>query len=400
VSEATTAQRLFVTSRRPGWLVDGAIAAVALAGSLLLLSHGGSGGFGSASRRLDVLGVGLAGCASLPLFLWRRAPLGIFVLSTAASAALMGTGYAAGPPLDPTAALFLLAASRDETHPWTRRTTATVCALLAIHVGALGLASGTFPGTALLAAILLWAIAWFAGERTRLRRAQMAELEQRALRTERDAERERHLAAAEERARIARDLHDSAGHAINVIGVQAGAARLLHESDPARSRAALQTIEDVARQTVGEIDRIVSTLRAGDPPSGQVETPPGLAALGTLVAHHAAAGLTVTVATEGEPQPLASAVDQAVYRILQEALTNAARHGTGEAHVQLYFGGSAQELTVTNPTLDSDTGSPGRGHGLIGMRERASLLGGTLTAESRDGAFRVQAELPYGDQRQ
>ncbi len=397
VSEATTAQRLFVTPRRPGWLVDGAIAAVALAGSLLLLSHGG---FGSASRRLDVLGVALAGCASLPLLLWRRAPLGIFVLTTAASAALMGIGYAAGPPLGPTAALFLLAASRDETHPWTRRTTATVCALLAIHVGALGLASGTFPGTVLLAAILLWGIAWFAGERTRLRRAQMAEMEQRALRTERDAERERRLAAAEERARIARDLHDSAGHAINVIGVQAGAARLLHESDPARSRAALQTIEDVARQTVGEIDRIVSTLRAADPPNGQVETPPGLAALGTLMAHHAAAGLTVTVATEGEPQLLASAVEQAAYRILQEALTNAARHGTGGAQVRLYFGRSTLELTVTNPTLASDPGSPGRGHGLIGMHERASLLGGTLTAESRDGAFRVQAELPYGDRRQ
>jgi signal transduction histidine kinase len=160
---------------------------------------------------------------------------------------------------------------------------------------------------------------------------------------------------------------------------------------------ALQTIEDVARQTVGEIDRIVSTLRAGDPPNGQVETPPGLAALGTLVAHRAAAGLTVTVTRKGEPQPLASAVDQAAYRILQEALTNAARHGTGEAQVQLYFGRSALELTVRNPTLASDTGSPGRGHGLIGMRERASLLGGTITAESRDGAFRVQAELPYGD---
>ena len=254
VSEATTAQRLFVTSRRPGWLVDGAIAAVALAGSLLLLSHGGTGGFGSASRRLDVLGVGLAGCAALPLFLWRRAPLGIFVLSTAASAALMGTGYASGPPPGPTAALFLLAASRDETHPWTQRTTATVCALLAIHVGALGLASGTFPGTALLAAILLWGIAWFAGERTRLRRAQMAELEQRALRTERDAERERHLAAAEERARIARDLHDSAGHAINVIGVQAGAARLLHAccmraTPHARERRYRQSRTSLARQS-------------------------------------------------------------------------------------------------------------------------------------------------------
>lgn len=400
VSVATTAQRLFVTPRRPGWVLDGSIAAVAFAGSLLLLSHDGIGASASASRHLDLLGVVLAAGASLPLLAWRRAPLGIFALTTAASAALMGRGYAAGPPLGPTAALFLLAASRDEAHPWTRRTTATVCALLAIHVGALWLASGTFPGTTLLAAILLWGIAWFAGERTRLRRAQTAELEQRAVRTERDTERERRLAAAEERARIARDLHDSAAHAINVIGVQAGAARLLHESDPARSRAALQTIEDVARQTVGEIDRIVSTLRAGDPPNGRVETPPGLAALGTLVAHHASAGLTVTVATEGEPQPLASAVDQAAYRILQEALTNAARYGTGAAQVQLYFGRSALELIVTNPTLTSGASSSGRGHGLIGMRERAALLGGNLSAEPQDGTFCVRAELPYRDRRQ
>ncbi len=396
VSDATTADRLFVSPRRPGWLVDAVIASGAFAGTLLLLAHGG---FGSATHHLGLLEGLLAACATLPLLAWRRAPLGVFVLTTLASSALMGTGFAAGPPLGPTAALYLLAASRDASDPWTLRTTLTVGALLAVHVSAFGLASGGFPLTVLVAAILLWSIAWFAGERTRLRRAQLDELRQRALRNERDAERDRQLAAAEERARIARDLHDSAGHAINVIGVQAGAARLLHERDPARSRAALETIEEVARQTVGDIERIVHTLRGTDTPDGQVEPPPGLAALDTLFAHHAATGLAVTLNIDGEPRALFGAVDQAAYRILQEALTNAARHGAGDTHVGLEFARSALRLTVTNPTPAAATGSPNGGHGLVGMRERAALLGGTLNAKREDGTFRVSAELPYEEQR-
>ena len=263
--------------------------------------------------------------------------MGVFVRCTAMSASLMGADYAAGPPLGATVALYLLAASRDEASPWTRGTTAIVGALLAIHVGAVGLASGTFPTTALAAAILLWTIAWFAGERTRLRRAQLAELQQRALQAERETERERRLAAAEERARIARDLHDSAGHAINVIGVQAGAARLLLERDPDRSRAALQAIEDVARQTVGEIDQIVRTLRAGHAAGGRSRRHPDSPHSARSSAHHAATGLDVTVVSNGEPRPLPGAVDQAAYRILQEALTNAARHGNRHARGRLAF---------------------------------------------------------------
>lgn len=406
VSAAPTADGRFRAGRhRRRWptratALDVLVAVAAFGGTLLLLWHGLAGSSAN-PRKLDLLGVVLAGAATLPLLAWRRHPMGVFVLCTAVSASLMGAGYAAGPPLGATIALYLLAASRDEASPWTRGTTAIVGALLAIHVGAVGLASGTFPTTALAAAILLWTIAWFAGERTRLRRAQLAELQQRALQAERETERERRLAAAEERARIARDLHDSAGHAINVIGVQAGAARLLLERDPDRSRAALQAIEDVARQTVGEIDQIVRTLRAGDAPQGQVETPPGLASLGLLVAHHAATGLDVTVVSNGEPRPLPGAVDQAAYRILQEALTNAARHGsTANAQVRLAFSASALELTVTNPMLARDAVSANGGHGLIGMHERAALLGGNLDAEPQDDAFRVHTQLPYGDRPQ
>jgi signal transduction histidine kinase len=219
------------------------------------------------------------------------------------------------------------------------------------------------------------------------------------VRAEREAERERLLAAAQERARIARDLHDSAGHAISVIAVRAGAARLRHHQDPDRSLAALEAIEELARQTAAEIDQLVGTLREGGPANEVVEAPPSLASLDTLIARQQAAGLEVTLDTAGAPQALGAAADQAAYRILQEALTNAARHGTGSARIELAFGDAALELTVTNP---APTGGPPRsdgGHGLVGMGERATLLGGNLQAERANGTFRVHARIPYGGHR-
>jgi signal transduction histidine kinase len=245
--------------------------------------------------------------------------------------------------------------------------------------------------------------AWFAGERSRLRREQMEELEQRARRAERAAEREQLLAVAEERTRIARDLHDSAGHAISVIAVRAGAARLRHHEDPDRSLAALAAIERQARQTVEQIDRLVAGLREPGAADGTVEAPPGLASVDTLIAHHAGAGLAATLQITGEPRPLGAATDQAAYRIIQEALTNAARHGAGGATVTVAFGADGLEIDVTNSvtagggTAGVDGGHrTGGGHGLIGMRERATLLGGTLVAGRANGAFRVAARLPYG----
>ncbi len=373
--------------------MDVALATAAFAGSLIVFGHGSSG----AERRLDVLGVVLAACASMPLVVWRRAPLGVFVGTTLASATSMILGYPGGPPIGPTVALFLLATSRDERHPWTPRTTGAVVGLFALHFTAFGIGHGSMPSTELAVGALVWALAWFAGDRLRLRRVQIAALEQRATLAEEAAQRERRLAAAEERARIARDLHDSAGHAINVIAVHAGAARLLLDHDPAGSLAALETIEQVARQTGGEIDQIVRSLRADDGPNAtSVETPPGLAALDPLVSQHAGAGLAVTVKRVGERRPLGGALDQAAYRILQEALTNAARHGSGEAEVQVAFGARALELTVTNSANGRAAGrEDSGGHGLVGMRERAAMLGGELDAERVNGRFLLRARLPY-----
>jgi signal transduction histidine kinase len=375
VTDAATADQLFATPRRPAALVDAALAFSVLAGSLLVLMR--IGGAAGASHRLDATSAALATLASLPLLAWRRSPLGVLALTTAASAALAGLGYPRGVPLGPTVALFLLVASRDDAHPWTSRTTAAVAGLFAVHVAALGVGRGRFPATAVAIGALIWLIAWFAGERIRLRRDQIAELEARAV--------------AEERARIARDLHDSAGHAINVIGIQAGAGRLLQDRDPAGTRAALETIERIARQTAGEIDRIVGGLRDGE----RDTAPPGVAGLDALVAQHRDAGLAVSLSSEGALRRLGAGVDRAVYRIVQEALTNAARHGAGAARVELAFGDAALDLVVTNPTAGAGAPRADGGHGLIGMRERATLLGGTLSAGRSGGAFRVHARLPY-----
>jgi signal transduction histidine kinase len=209
--------------------------------------------------------------------------------------------------------------------------------------------------------------------------------------------RERRLAAAEERTRIARDLHDSAAHAINVILVHAGAARLLQKSDPAAVTTALNTIEEVARETVAEIDTLVHGLRENGDSDRAVEPPAGLAALETLVERYRAAGLTIDVRTEGERRVLPQRLDQAAYRIVQESLTNAARHGTGAAVVEISFGESELELTISNPAPAApEDGGGERGHGILGMRERAALLGGSLLAGRANDRFEVRGRLPYG----
>jgi len=377
-------------------VVDLAIAAAAGGGSLALVSHGASGLTRSGSGGLDLLGVVLVMLSAAPVAVWRRASLGVFALTASASVLLAGLGYSIGFPLGAATALYLLAASREQARSWNGRTTAVVVGFFVAYVGATAVAQAGFPGIEIFHTALAWAVAWFAGERTRLRREQLGDLTERAAHAEREAERERRLAVAEERARIARDLHDSAGHAINVIAVRAGAARLRHHQDPDRSLAVLEAIEDLARQTAGDIDQFVGALRDNDSINGAVEAPPGLASLDMLVAQHAAAGLDVTLATAGTPRQLGPGADQAVFRILQEALTNAARHGAGTARVELGFGNEAFEVVVINPLPPDMAARNGGGHGLVGMRERASLLGGVLTADESAGTFCVSARLPYG----
>jgi signal transduction histidine kinase len=345
---------------------DVALALLVFAGSVVLLVAGQGHG------EVTALTVALTAAASLPLAFHRRAPLAVFIATALASIALRALDAPEGPPLGPTVALYFAVLAGP-----TRRLAALAAALLAAHLVALGLASDSFPATPIAFGVVVWGGAWLAADRTRLRQERIATLEQRA-----------RLAAAEERTRIARDLHDSAGHALNVILVHAGLGRV--SAGDAAAREAFTTIEDVARQTVADIDQLVGALRGGEEPG--VEPPPGLAALDTLLERHRRAGLDVTTTIEGEPRALRPGVDRGAYRILQEALTNCARHGRGAARVGIAFGAAALEVTVDNPV------DPGRsrrdGHGLIGMRERAALLGGTLETSDRDGRFCLRARLP------
>jgi signal transduction histidine kinase len=388
------------TKSRHDRLIDTALAVAVFAASLGLLAagHNLEGG-----GDVDALSVLLTALASLPLVAWRRAPLAVFVVITLASTVLRGVWEPGGPPLGPIVALYFVALTGDGSRTRTRLTLAVTVSLLVVHLAATGLAENRFPDVEILFGVLTFGGAWLAGDRTRLRRERMAELEERAVRAERDAERERLLAAAEERGRIARDLHDSAGHAINVILVHAGMGRLQTERDPERAREAFETIEEVARETVGEIDQMVGALRedASLPdPSREVEPPPGLAALDGLVERHRAAGLRVTTTISGDRRPLPPRVDRGAYRILQEALTNAARHGDGSAAVELAFAPGVLDVTVANPISPEGTARPsGGGHGVVGMRERAALLGGSLDVSARNGSFELHAHLPFADSR-
>jgi signal transduction histidine kinase len=367
--------------------IDALVASAAFALTLVVLGldHG-------AERGLDALGVVLAAVASLPLLARRREPLAVFVVTTAASATLNGLGYALGPPFGPTIALFFVAAD-ERSRTRSLETAAVVLALFITHVAASASAHSGFPTSPVLFGIVVWGGAWMIGDQVRHRRRRRADLEERMRRAERETQRERRLAAAEERTRIARDLHDSAAHAINVILVQAGAARLLQRRDPDAVSTALSTIEDVARETIGEIDHLVRGLREnGADPGPGIEPPTGLAALGHLAERNRAGGLAVEVHVEGEPRPLPRAVDQAAYRIVQESLTNAARHGRGEADLRVRYGETELELTIRNQAAAAPLAG---GHGILGMRERAALLGGSLETSSVAGEFEVRARLPY-----
>jgi signal transduction histidine kinase len=206
--------------------------------------------------------------------------------------------------------------------------------------------------------------------------------------------------AGEERMRIARDLHDVVAHNISVINVQANTALHLMDRQPDRARSALNTINEVSGQALIELRSVLGVLRAVD--EGAPRAPaPGLARLGDLADTAAAAGLAVRVEESGQRVPLPADVDLAAYRIIQEALTNSARHSGGtNATVRIVYGKAALVVDVHDDGVLRSPGRPtgpphGAGSGIAGMTERAAALGGTLQARPRPGGgFTVQARLP------
>jgi signal transduction histidine kinase len=229
------------------------------------------------------------------------------------------------------------------------------------------------------------------GSVMRGRRAHTAELIARAERLEAEREQRDRAAAEQERNRIARELHDIAAHDLSAIVVQAGAADRLVDAEPARAKAVLRDIRGQGRATLAALRQLVGVLRDDD--TGGRTPQPGLARVGDLIAVARAAGVTVDVATEGEPVPLGALADLTAFRVVQEALTNARSHAPGTA-VRVRISHDAGVSIVVVNELRGDPGSNG-GHGLGGMRERVRQAGGTLrVGPTRDGHWEVAAHLP------
>lgn len=369
---------------RNQWLIDVGVVVFVIWFSVAQYGSQGFGEYKGSATEPDGLGFFLILVAAVPL-IWRRgAPWAALAMASAGSIALVALGYAVHVPAAMIAGLYTFAAMPERGPAWRpiAFTAAAFAAMVAAETAAMSLSTEEY-----VIPVLLFVGAWLLGERRRTAAQRRAEARERR-------EREERLSIAEERTRIARELHDSAGHAINTILVQAGAARVLHERDPPRSRAAIEAIEHLARATIEDIDRIVGSLREQGP--AELAPLPGIERIGDLVAHQRAAGFAVELRerTDGEPPP--PAVGRAAYRIAQEALTNAARHGRGPAELTLECGERALTLTVVNPAAAQTATRPGGGLGIIGMRERAQLLGGSLEAGADgDGQFRVRAVLPY-----
>jgi signal transduction histidine kinase len=375
----------FLEPRVRDRVVDVAVVLGVLAFSVLqLVLGGGFGDFADETADPDGLSFALVLLSALAL-LWRNEhPRAVLVATLGLSLALAAMSYGVHAPAAPAVALYAFAVRPrpGRSSPVLAIAVAGWVALVLIEIAVTpyGVPDYSLAG-------LIWAGGWLIGDRRRALRAHVADQLD-------DARREHELVVAEERARIARELHDSAGHALNTILLQAGAARVLRERDSERSAQAVATIEDLARETIEEIDRIVGLLRED---AEMDRSPlPGIDQIPALVERQRAGGLDVQLTIDGEPDGRPpTPVSRAVYRIAQESLTNASRHGTGSAAIAIQLGPHALELSVANPVTTHVEPRPGGGRGIAGMRERAKLLGGSLQAGRNGSRFELRAQLPY-----
>jgi signal transduction histidine kinase len=273
-------------------------------------------------------------------------------------------------------------------------------ALLPAIVAIVVLTSGSSSETEdLVFPALVFIAAWFVGRLVH-GRAQVAErLERQTAQLERERDELARAAAAHERARIARELHDVIAHSVSAMVIQAGAARRVLPRSPVESAAALRNVQDVGREALGELRSTLGFLQPGEAAPAEARSAPALERVGDLVDGARAAGLPVDLRVRGEPGRLPGSSDLAAYRIVQEALTNTLRHA-GQAHATVLLDWREDALVIDVRDTGSgrggdDAAAPSSGHGLAGMRERAALAGGTLEAgPAHGGGFRVRARIP------
>ncbi|MFF4265705.1 sensor histidine kinase [Streptomyces virginiae] len=334
----------------------------------------------------------------------RRQPRAVLAVTCGLSLLELTTGEPRAPvAMCAVIALYTVASRTDRPTTW--------------RIGVLTMAGLT--GVAMLAGPLPWyaqenigIFAWTgmaaaAGDAVRSRRAFVDAIRERAERAERTRDEEARRRVAEERLRIARDLHDVVAHHIALVNVQAGVAAHVMDRRPDQAKEALAHVRDASRSALNELRATVGLLRQSGDPEAPTEPAPGLGVLDELVDTFRHAGLPVEVIVQLEDVaagPLPAAVDLAAYRVIQEALTNVRKHaGPGaKAEVSVVRVGPSVEVTVLDDGGESadpapEPGDPGGGHGLLGMRERTGALGGTCFAGPRfGGGYRVHAILPLG----
>ena len=303
-------------------------------------------------------------------------------------------GLSKQPPLVSFLALIIViysAAAYSDTGP------AVVGAAIAA-VGVLGkevpaLITGRAMGD-VLPAVIFWALAWVIGRTLRRPRILAAALQDRALEQERQLADEARRAVAEERTRIARELHDVIGHALSVIVVQAGAERRVLGNGQGSTREVLAAIEQAGRQALAELGRSLGILRKNDQEL-ELAPQPSLRQLDELLAQVREAGLSVELRIEGKEAALAPGVDLCAYRVVQESLTNVLKHaGPARAQVIIQFHKWDLDIQIIDDGRGPTYGVGG-GHGILGMRERVALYGGDLQTGPRDGrGYEVRARLP------
>jgi signal transduction histidine kinase len=337
----------------------------------------------------------------LPLAWRRRAPLAVLgvMLGWFAFILFALVTKNAGSPLTAVIALGV-AFYTVGAHAAGRRSligfAAGLAGLIAIDAGSGGAfqqSGGARPGV-----WLLMTIAWLAGRELRRRRIEMLTLRARAVELEHEREERLRVAAAEERARIARELHDVVAHSVSVMVVQSQAAQRVLEDDVDATRDVLLSIETTGRQALTELRRLLGLLREFDG-GPSLEPQPSLQYLDELLSQIRDAGLAVDLTVEGTPTALPQGVDLSAYRIVQEGLTNTLKHaGADRASVLVRYAPSELQIEISDDGCGApQPGGNGDGHGLVGMRERVALYGGELRAGRADhGGYVVRARLPLG----
>jgi signal transduction histidine kinase len=285
-------------------------------------------------------------------------------------------------------ASFLLGSLRDATQ--SRAGLAMVVGgAVIIMINAPGSSGGSYFVTP-----ALFAMGWLSGFALQQRGARAEAAELRAARLARDREESTRAAIADERARIARELHDVLGHSVSVMTIQASAVRRMLKPDQTRELEALLAVEQTGREALVEMRRLVGILRLEED-APDLEPPPGLGQVSKLVAQARELGLAVELCVEGEPVSLPPGVELTAYRLVQEGLTNARKHSNAShTEVRLRYEGDGIEVEVCDDGVGA-AASSGGGLGLVGLRERVSIYGGELEAGPRaEGGYRLRARLP------